>query len=127
MENPVAVTIFFGANDSSLKGKDIPRSLLVCLDSNKYMFILLSHQTASVSPSRKLSRELSVPGARSPVWVSLGFDVVRFGSGTLGLISHMTASMNSPESTCHCLFLPSKSSADTVGSRRLASGACAPW
>lgn len=61
MENPVAVTIFFGANDSSLKGKAISRSFLIFLDSNKYMFILLSHQTASVSPSRKFSRELCVP------------------------------------------------------------------
>lgn len=42
MENPVAVTIFFGANDSSLKGKGVSSSFLVFLDSSKYMFICIS-------------------------------------------------------------------------------------
>lgn len=77
MENPVVVTIFFGANDSSLKGTAfLAHSCFSWTQANTCLY---------VSPSREFSREQGVPG------VSFGFDVVRVGSGPLGLIFHITA------------------------------------
>lgn len=113
----MAVTIFFGANDSTLKGKDISRSCLGFPGLNKYTFIYCSSQTVSVSPGRKFQRTVRSWG--SPMWVSLDFDVVRFGSGALGLVFHMTASLIHLKGLfIVCLM----SSADTVGGEGLACG-----
>lgn len=99
----MAVTIFFGANDSTLKGKDC------------------SSQTVSVSLGKKFQRTVRSWG--SPVWVSLDFDVVRFGSGALGLVFHMTASLIRLKGLFIVCLCPLMSSADTVGGEGLA---CVP-